>query len=217
MIWFAIPCKRTPSEANRSLSKWREQGYAIALWQDPDDPLIESDLTLVGEYPGYHRAVNCLCREILKSDPTADWIVTGGDDMDPDPNKRADEIAAECTEHFAGTFGVMQPIGDDFAGTAKINGSPWMGREFCRRMYGGIGPWFEGYPHMWGDQEQYEVTKSRGILWQRKDLSHYHHHQSREGGPILLWMQRNNLYHPLYRPLFEERLREGFPGHEPID
>jgi hypothetical protein len=31
----------------------------------------------------------------------ADWFVTGGDDVLPDPNKSAEEIARECSEHFA--------------------------------------------------------------------------------------------------------------------
>lgn len=217
-VWFAVPSKRTPAEAERSLSKWRERGYKIALWRDPGDEPIEADLVISEPYRGYHVAVNALCRLILAMDPAAEWVVTGGDDMDPDPGKRAEEIAAECTAHFGGTFGVMQPTGDKWAASAvdQINGSPWMGREFCRRMYGGRGPWFEEYRHMWGDSEQCEVTKRMGILWQRPDLSHYHHHQAREGGPVPAWMRRNNDCYRQYQALFESRRRAGYPGHEPI-
>lgn len=173
-IWFAVPSKRSPEEAETCLSKWREMGYKIALWRDVGDPEIPCDLLLVGEYKGYHNAVNALCREILARDPDAEWIVTGGDDMEPDPNKRAEVIAAECTEHFGGTFGVMQPTGDITAWSEshvdRICGSPWMGREFCRRMYGGNGPFWHSYYHMYGDEEMHEVCKSLGLLWNRSDL-----------------------------------------------
>ena len=48
------------------------------------------------------------------------------------------------------TFGVMQPTGDRWgerngiATIDRIAGSPWMGREFCRRMYHGSGPMYNG-------------------------------------------------------------------------
>jgi hypothetical protein len=37
---------------------------------------------------------------VLANEPSCDWIVAAGDDTFPDPNKRANEIAAECSEHF---------------------------------------------------------------------------------------------------------------------
>ena len=84
---------------------------------------------------------------MLERYPDTEWIVTGGDDMLPDPNKRADEIAAECSKHFradywggkgyaftaphpmlegwtehaCATFGVMQPIGDKWGGNWQEN------------------------------------------------------------------------------------------------
>lgn len=218
-VWFAVPSKRTPAEAEVALSQWRAKGYKIALWRDEGDEDIACNLLLSGQYPGYHGAVNALCREIIALDQEADWIVTGGDDMLPDPNRAPDEIAAECTAHFGGTFGVMQPTGDHWASPDKICGSPWMGREFCRRMYGGQGPFCEAYPHMWGDEEMHEVTKAMGILWNRDDLSHFHNHFQRDRKHSMAdrpdWMVRNDSFYQKYKPIFDARKRAGFPGHEP--
>ena len=215
-VYFAIPSKRTPAEAEKCLSKWRAQGYKIALWRDFGDPPVDADLAMFGKYRGYHVAVNALVREVLMRDPDAQWIVTGGDDIDPVESMTAEQIAAECTAHFQGTFGVMQPTGDKWGTPDHFCGSPWMGREFCRRMYGGHGPWCEAYFHMWGDLEMWEVTQKLGVLWARPDLVHFHHHWQRENGKEPDFLKLADSCHPKLRLLFEERRRAGFPGHEPI-
>jgi len=219
MIWYAVPSARAPEETADVFAAWRAQGYQVALWRDPGAaPVPGVDLTLNGPYCGYHTAINTLCREILKNDPEADWIVTGGDDIFPDPNHSGPSIAAECTAHFGGTFGVMQPTGDPWAHPDRICGSPFMGREFCRRMYGGRGPWCEAYPHMWGDEEMHDICLARGILWNRPDLAHYHRHFQR--GPNRAakpaWMVRNDSCYEIFKPLFQQRKAAGFPGHVPI-
>jgi hypothetical protein len=86
----------------------------------------------------------------------------------------AKQIAKECTAHFGGTFGVMQPTGDRWANGSidRICGSPWLGREFCTRMYHGKGPMYGGYLHMFGDEELQHVATRLGVLWQRRDLTH---------------------------------------------
>ncbi len=122
-VWLAIPSKRPVEQVEPTLKLWRERGYKIALWRDFGEPIPESDL-VCGEarYPGYAVAVNALIGHILELQPAAQWIVTGGDDVEPDPNHSAEEIAKECSWHFLkedyrdagepGTFGVMQPTGD---------------------------------------------------------------------------------------------------------
>ena len=215
-IWFAIPSKRIPSEAEICLSKWRALGYRIALWRDVGDPPIPADLTLSGKYRGYHIAVNQLCQEILRTDEEAQWIVTGGDDIDPQPGMTAQFIGHQCTEHFAGTFGVMQPGGDKWGTPNSFCGSPWMGREFCRRMYGGRGPFSEAYFHMYGDNEMWEVAEKLGILWPRPDLIHYHHHWQREGKEEPDFLKVADSCYAKLGQLFKERRESGFPGHEPI-
>ncbi len=215
-VWFAIPCKRPPEEANRCLAKWRSLGYKIALWRDTGDPPVWADLTLSGKYKNYHVSVNNLAREILAQRPEAEWIVTGGDDIDPVPNRLASQLGAECSQHFKGTFGVMQPAGDKWCTPDSFCGSPWMGRELCRRLYRGRGPFCEAYYHMYGDNELWEVAKKLGVLWVRPELIHYHHHWQREGKPEPEFLKVADSCYSKLGQLYKERKAAGFPGHEPI-
>lgn len=244
-VWFCIPSKRPPEEAEKCLTLWWEHGYKIALWFDavPDyEPKCHKYLT--GPYPGYPTAVNNLVKSILAIDPQAEWFVKGGDDIEPDANHSAEEIARECSDHFsrlwtgqpgahqeASTWGVMQPTGDRYGinerhigqpGSAYIDrvcGSAWMGREFCRRMYQGNGPLFEGYFHMGEDEELQAVAIKLGVLWQRPDLIHYHHHHARTGKPRPAFLERANSPEEWrkYKELFRIRQQLDFPGHEPLE
>jgi len=125
------------------------------------------------------------------------------------------------------TFGVMQPTGDLalWPGSAidKFAGSPWMGREFCRRMYGGAGPLFGGYRHMFGDEELQEVATDLGVFWQRPDLIHLHRHWGRTPGgsrreniPAFLDEVNSEEHWRESRALFQLRKSKRCPGHEPI-
>jgi len=246
-VWYAIPSARPPEEAAKVLNLWLERGYKIALRRDQNDWPYVGALVSYGAYRGYPAEVNALCRMILQVDPEAEWIVTGGDDVEPDPNKSADEIAVECEAEFyerharefrwingerdpekVRTFGVMQPTGDPFAGNCitRICGSPWMGREFCRRMYGGRGPFCEEYRHMFPDEELQEIAIKLGVFWQRPDLTHYHHHFTRIGNdavydarrPVPSFLKEANSpeHWKTFQNLFFQRKATGFPGHEPI-
>lgn len=215
-VWLAIPSARPVAEVNARMGKWRAMGYKIALWRDaedvPDGAIFTSscdlrytlipqcDVLFQSRYPGYSQAVNHMVRDIFNRDKSCDWIVAAGDDTDPDPNVRADEIATECSRHFGkpvdcsgtsfdnaylpGTFGVMQPTGDPWSDhqgriIERIAGSPWLGREWCRRAYGGRGPLWPEYTHCFADEHLQNVAKALGIFWQRPDLTHYHDHWSR--------------------------------------
>jgi len=215
-VWFAVPSKRPPAYAEKVLAKWRDLGYKLALWRDLGDAPIDCDLALFDRYRGYHHAVNKLVHGILTQDPEAAWIVTGGDDIDPVVGVRAETLGAECSRHFGGTFGVMQPCGDTWCCPNSFCGSPWMGREFCRRMYGGRGPFCEAYYHMYGDNEMWQVSQALGILWPRPDLTHYHHHWQREKLPEPEFLKLACKAHGTLAKLFQERKAAGFPGHEPI-
>jgi hypothetical protein len=139
-IWLTIPSKRPPEET--TLHLWRERGYRIALWCDGAASFTEwrehgVDLrTQQQVYPGYAIAVNLLVRLILQEHEDAEWFIAAGDDVEPDLNHTAEEIAAQCSEYFCrlhggtvflknsgdgetlniagypATFGVMQPTGD---------------------------------------------------------------------------------------------------------
>lgn len=143
-VWLAIPSAREESQS--TLPIWKARGYKVAVFRDPGASPVESaDLILSGEYPGYARATNALCAEILSNDLSCDWIVGGGDDVQPDMQHRPEQIAFKCGRHFGevnqqfrmeptsmistgdmvsrhytarmfwSTFGVMQPTGDRFA------------------------------------------------------------------------------------------------------
>jgi hypothetical protein len=250
-VWYAIPSARPAAEANKYLTQWQERGYKVALQLDAPDHQKLCDWCVLKPWEGYAKAVNGLVRNILEFDPQAEWIVTGGDDIQPDLAHTAEEIAQECTEYLfrlherqclgckvdaatIATFGVMQPTGDRWGESEpwarqqfpnapayidRICGSPWMGREFCRRMYQGNGPLFEGYQHMYVDEELQCVAQSLGILWQRTDLIHYHNHWGRKDGavpPEFLKDANSQEHWRKYGQLFRERKSAGFPGHQPI-
>lgn len=256
--FFVIPSKRPPAEALVCLREWYKMGYHCIIQRDPGEEPDEFSFDLeqivrVVErpYAGYAEAVNHLVHIALGEG--AEWIVTAGDDMYPDPHKRADEIARECGQYFGiremddvnalpeairtqarGTFGVMQPTGDRWLvngpgtkpGSECVAGSPWMGREFCRRMYGGRGPLCEEYFHCGEDRELQEVATMMGIFWQRQDLTHHHNHWGRpkEGEriapnsrmPAFLRRANSREEWDKYEAVFNRRKASGFPGHEPI-
>jgi hypothetical protein len=189
-VWYCIPSKRPVAEANKALQLWRDRGYKIALFVDNfdyyglrDRSYIANSIT-TGEYPGYAAAVNRLVRQVLSDYPTCDFVVTGGDDVHPDLNHTADEIAAQCSEHFeemwsdrlrAGDvpswawelnayhcFGVMQPTGDrwgeeDAYARAKWPDAPAMIDRIC------------GSPWM-GRSFCERINQGQGPLWPE-----YHH------------------------------------------
>lgn len=225
--WFCIPSARPVAEVIRVVEAWRERGYGVALQRD-NEPGIAGDLTAGNPfgadwvwsvpYRGYADAVNTLSFHVLRNFSEVDWIVTGGDDTFPDPNKTGDEIAEEITGNLVGmqldklqklmggtidyeklrkmppsevrtcpgsTFGVMQPTGDRWADPLgviieRIAGSPWLGREWCRRAHAGKGPFWPEFSHMFGDEALQLYAQSLGVFLQRPDLKHYHAHAQRD-------------------------------------
>jgi hypothetical protein len=220
-VWYAIPSARPPTEAGKCLRKWKEMGYKIALFRDIGAPRIITDFCIHAEYPGYARAVNALAAAILRVDPDCEWIVTGGDDVFPEMHKPPAEIAAECGEHFGGTLGVMQPTGDrhmvDREGKCAAERaciSPWLGRAWCERAYGGRGPLWPDYRWEFVDEDLHEVALKLGLLWHRPDLTHYHEWWGRGGGEVPEHIQRNQHWSAEGRTIFEARKAAGFPGSE---
>ncbi len=253
-VFFVIPSKRPPSEALKSLRAWREQGYHVIIQRDPGEAEVElQKLVRVVErpYAGYAEAVNHLTRIALGEG--AEWIVCAGDDMYPDPHKDAETIARECNAYFdlkmredaaawkcpfiggrAETWGVMQPTGDRWLvngpgtkpGSECVAGSPWMGREWCRRINGGRGPLWEEYFHCGEDEELQEVAIKYGVFWQRPDLTHHHEHWGRpkEGERLAHssrmpeFLKRANSAHEWakMKRILADRKAAGWPGSEPI-
>lgn len=215
-VWICLPSARTDGG---TIPLFQKAGYRVSVWRDPGKP-IPADICICQPYPGFALAANAVIHAAMLADPEAQWLVNVGDDIDPDPHD-PEQIARECTEHFGGTFGVMQPVGDKWltSNIEKICGSPWMGREFCQRAYGGKGPFWKEYWHMHVDEELLCVTIKLGVLWQRKDLLHYHHHWMREtpnDPPAFLARANSGEHWNESREIFRTRKSAGFPGHEPL-
>jgi hypothetical protein len=217
-VWLTIPSIRP---GGGTIPKWREAGYKIAVLRQGDP--IEADIHIhTDAYLGWAASINRLMRMVFEADPTCDWCVGGGDDTLPDPVLLTPIWGAEdCSLHFGGTFGVMQPTGDTWADSGgriieRFAGSPWIGREFARRAYGGRGPLFE-YPHCWADEELQNVATKLGVFWQRRDLTHQHQHWGRGAEAKPEWWDgiAGADYHAS-RALFEQRKKAGWPGHEVI-
>jgi hypothetical protein len=242
-VWFCIPTARETAAASAVIHKWKQMAYGVAAFVDRarslDDIRELSPHVLAiaqDEYPGYARATNATIKLALENDKHARWFVIGGDDVHPDPKKPADVIAAECEKYFtklhgAPTLGVMQPTGDRWGETPnrgayidRICGSAWLGREFCERVYGGNGPLFPEYYHMFVDEELQGVATALGLLWQRPDLTQLHEHWTKRIEPDPETGRRVPPEHLSFvttqghwqqsKALHARRRMLGYPGHE---
>lgn len=213
-VWFVLPCANKV-QAERTLPEWKSRGYKIAIVQDRfrfrtcADLVIERD-----KWNGWVAAVNGLCAhpEIRESAV----VVTGGDDMYPELSKTAGEMRDEFIERFPGTFGVMQPIGDDMDGTDRICGSPWLGRAFRDLVNGGRGPFWPGYFSYYADEELFNTSRALGCLWQRPEVTHYHDHFTRRGMPTPLYIRASQRKWNHDERVFLFRKALGFPSAEPV-
>ena len=237
--WVVCPSVRPPPSVQRWAGAWRERGYKVAIWRDSMEfPFGVADYIRVDQYPGYAVSVNALVADMLQTIDDAEWFIAAGDDVYPDPNHTAEEIAMECLAHFTdsrferGTFGVMQPTGDREFGDKqgpyidRVAGSAWIGREFARRVNQGNGPLWPEYFHMGCDEELQAVATKLGVFWQRPDLTHFHRHWGRpqegermgkrERMPAFLTRANSPEEWDRYKKLFREREAGGFPGSDPL-
>ncbi len=214
-VWFAIP-SASVARCREHLPAWREQGYRVAVLQGRERGEIPADITVWSDtYNGWPDAVNFLCASVVPR--RAAIVVTGGDDMLPDPHQSAEQVAGQFFERFPDGFGVMQPQGDALLGSRFFCGSPWLGRGWMDRAYGGRGPLPVGYRHNWADNELYWVARCLGRLWERPDLTQYHHHFSRgtqEAPEYWSASATNNDRHDVQ--LFLARAWQRFPDHQPL-
>ncbi len=188
-VWFAIP-SASPERCRRVLPEWHRMGYKTAVLQNFERGEIPADLTVWSDtYPGWPASINILCEKLVPRN--APIVVSGGDDMLPDPNHTAQELASQFMRRFPDAFGVMQPHGDDFLGARTFCGSPWLGRGWIDRAYNGAGPMPAMYRHNWADNELYWVAKCLDALWERPDLSQRHEHFSRTGDAAPEYWTRN--------------------------
>jgi hypothetical protein len=192
-----------------------------------DGPQWENIRVFFRPYVGYAEACNFIAADLL-STTDAEWLVFAGDDIYPDPDHTADEIAAELRLHFdthgITTFGVMQPTGDRWSDgqgpmSERVAGSAWCGREFCRRVNRGKGPLWHEYFHYCVDEELQEVATRLGIFWQCRGLVQRHEHYMRSGDAVVAakvpaHLEAANADFMNARRKFATRKANGFPGSE---
>jgi len=239
-VWYCIP-SCNPARTREVTEAWREMGYRVAvlvdrnrledfLWgEDAPDFVLETR-----QYPGYYGAVNLLARFMRGRKTLADvegvriggeytrtesmTIVTGGDDIFPDEKKTASEIRDSLYARFVDGWFVAQPTGDVVAmpGTDKICGSPWFGRAWLDRGYGGRGPFCADYFQFYGDEELHNVAKLTGAYVALPDVTQRHEHYHRQGGPEKTDYQARNETHYWSRDqrVFFDRQRKNWPGHK---
>lgn len=212
-VWFAIP-SASPDRCRRNLPAWRERGYRVAVLQNRERGEIPADVVAWSDrWHGWPWAVNLLSRDVVPRDAI---MVTGGDDMLPEPRSDAGELARQFVQRFPDGLGVMQPTGDQFLGAGTYCGSPWLGRAWRERAYAGRGPLPEGYRHNWADNELYWVARGLGCLWERPDLCQRHEHFSRTGEPKpAYWAEHVEPHDRSDVERFIARSWLGFPGCEP--
>lgn len=231
-VFCAFPTAN-PDRARETLHKWREMGYESAVLLNHGDGTDGGAMDAAGAdhvirhvvYDGFYRAGNVLAQWLV-SVHKADIVVCANDDIDPDPNKTAQEIAAECVAHFAPSdCWVMQPSGDrqgwmadkrhPEGGTAaadRICGSPWFSAGYIRRGYEGRGPWPTHYVHFSGDCEMDAVALRLGILWRRRDLTHFHRHWSWGHTPKEPYQAKTQTHWNDDERILRQRRESGFPG-----
>jgi hypothetical protein len=207
-IWYAIPTIR-PKRCGATFERWQQRGYRTAAAVDvgadfPDN----ADMVIEVEYAGYGHAINRLCRAI----PEADIVVIGGDDVYPDQLYTAQELGARFVARFPDLFGIAQPTGDGFGLHDLVCQSPWIGREWIAKAYGGRGPLHGGYWHYYVDQELHDVAHRTGVLAKWPDVSQYHDHWQRTKSHRPADLQRARDRWASDKRMYETRKEEGFPG-----
>ena len=234
-VWVCAPSAR---DGGGTFPLFRKRGYKLCVWRDAGAPEIDADHVITGEWKGVYFAANRCFEWVFENDSQCDWSLFCGDDTTPDPNKGPGQIAKECSNHFSGidgpcidnaTFGVCQPCGDDWTDSKgrvieRIAGSPFVGREFARRINQGRGVFWEEYFHMGGDEELWNVARNLGVYWERHDLCHLHQHWGRPKpgekmviNPVIpKFLARANSPEEWrhFQKVFNERKRAGFPGSE---
>lgn len=217
-VWLTIPSARPVAEAQLCINSWRELGYNVALIRQ-GDPLEGCDIQIsTHTYMGYPKSINLLSKLVLAHDDGAEWMVIGGDDYYPDPRLKACNIAHMCNVRFKDTYGVMQPTGDREHGGVidTAAASAWIGRDWCRRAYGGRGPLPSCYYHYYTDTELQEVAILQDVFHQDQSIFQEHRHWTREFKPAPSFMAEAISMTKDDRDVFHSRRITGFPGHGPL-
>lgn len=206
-VWPTVNIERT----QKMIPIWRVKGYKVAVLLDFNRYVkLDCDMLLVQErWQGFPVAANLLCHSV-----PGDIVVVIGDDVYPDLKLTAQDIAKDFIKKFPSTFGVMQPIGDDFGSTKICAVSPWVGRKFIEEMYGGYGPFCTDYFHYYTDHELQIIATKYNAFYQRSDVTQFHDHWQRKENPERpqYLLKAGELWHR-DEIIFKQRKAAGFPNH----
>lgn len=170
-------------------------------------------------FEGYYRVINSLVAHAFKNG--AEVVTCAADDMDPDPEHDAQEIAEAYLNRFPDGLGILQACGDpqgvdEFGHQAasRICGSPTFGRGWFEKAYGGKGPFWDDYRSFYCDEELKEVAEKLGVLWMASEYTFLHKHWSWGWRPQAEYQKRNSDWHwSADKELFDSRKKMEFPGH----
>lgn len=167
-IWVAFP-STDPARAEETAGRWAALGYkTLVMFNAEQYRLINADLVFrIAVYEGYFRAQNFACQKLVR-DHGADIVVCGSDRIAPIEGRAASQLGATFWAKFPNGLGVMQPVGGAPPGDCP---SPWVGRNFILRTYGGAGPFHERYFQYFGGRELFAVARSMDRLWLREDVA----------------------------------------------
>ena len=206
VAWPTVDVK----EANITAARWKNQGYDTALFIEHSiEQPSNIDHYIIGDWKGFPSAANKLCQAYVD---LYDIIIISGNDLYPDTKLTAQEIGNQFMDHFHGTNGIMHPVGDKYGLIMEAAVCPWIGADYIKSVYGGRGPYYEGYYHYFCDGELQDVATLNNTFWQRDDLIQYHAHWSRmhEKRPAHLMPALTN--HADDQATYHARKEAGFPG-----
>lgn len=215
----------TEKRGHECIERWISKGYKpVVMFDDPkdflpdafyDEPLRPVFMVSPKPFPGYYKVINAIVTKAF--DSGADLVTCIGDDMDP-PEQGAQVAAQAYFDAFPDGFGILQPTGDpqgmDKSGkpaSARICGSPVIGRKWHERAYGGKGAFCDEYTSFYGDEELHEMALQFGVLLNASEFSHFHRHWS------FGHMERQEYHHIAQRnwdrdyETFNRRKEAGFP------
>lgn len=168
-IWAVWPSAE-PSLREENIKRWQKMGYRVAISDGEDCKTRANRFVKIVPYKGYAHAINVLIAAV-----SPDIVVAGSDDVWPDPDHTAQEIAAMFMERFPDMDGLMQPNKGNKRDPGLVKApwaiSAWLGWRFIDRV---PGPYHEGYFHVGCDAEILGVARKRGVVWVNNDLAQFH-------------------------------------------
>jgi hypothetical protein len=212
-IWYLFPSANS-QRAAETTAKWKACGYKVGILTDGDPGEVTFPVDKhwhIDAFISWGHAQNLMIADVMKADSKLGAVIAGSDDVDPDPTQSDGMIIMSLVMEHSGFNFVMQPTGDKYGAWETCAPHPWLGWEYLERN---PAPFFEGYHHLYVDQEFRDVATAQGVFSTRDDIVQYHHHWGREGEIDTLPPERRQSikgHLEIDRALYEERKAQGFP------